>query len=170
MGEGGGGVHVARLNFKTSRVVVQKCLSLNLLSALPSLSQFGRGRLSLVAISFYALSLLFGPCRLSEFTLAGPRNSCYNFSSSIYAFQITLKLRTALKPWAENIKIDTITVQEYFKVLTCKACLSSRLQLWRDCGDSFSVEAAIFFRARGARNTSKIEKFPAFWRMRARDM
>ena len=43
-----------------------------LLSALPSLSQFGRGRLSLVAISFYALSLLFGPCRLLEFTLAGP--------------------------------------------------------------------------------------------------
>ena len=43
-----------------------------LLSALPSLSQFGQGRLSLVAISFYALSLLFGPCHLSEFTLAGP--------------------------------------------------------------------------------------------------
>ena len=42
-----------------------------LLSALPSLSQFGRGRLSLVPISFYALSLLLGPCRLSEFTLAG---------------------------------------------------------------------------------------------------
>ena len=43
-----------------------------LLSALPSLSQFGRGRLSLVTISFYALLLLFGPSRLSEFTLAGP--------------------------------------------------------------------------------------------------
>ena len=43
-----------------------------LLSALPSLSQFDRGRLSLVAISFHALLLLFGPCRLSEFTLAGP--------------------------------------------------------------------------------------------------
>ena len=43
-----------------------------LLSALPSLSQFGQGRLSLVAISFYALLLPFGPCRLSEFTLAGP--------------------------------------------------------------------------------------------------
>ena len=43
-----------------------------LLPALQSLSQFGRGRLSLVAISFYALSLLFGPCRLSEFTLVGP--------------------------------------------------------------------------------------------------
>ena len=43
-----------------------------LLSALPSLSQFRRGTLSLVAISFYVLSLLFGPCRLSEFTLAGP--------------------------------------------------------------------------------------------------
>ena len=44
----------------------------HLLSTLPSLSQFGWGRLSLFAISFYALSLLFGPCRLSEFTLAGP--------------------------------------------------------------------------------------------------
>ena len=43
-----------------------------LLSALSSLSQFGRGRLSLVTISFYALSLLFRPCGLSEFTLAGP--------------------------------------------------------------------------------------------------
>ena len=67
----GGRSHVTRLNFKTSRVGVYKCLSL-LLSALPSLSQFGRGRLSLVTISFLALSLLFGPCRLSEFTLAGP--------------------------------------------------------------------------------------------------
>ena len=37
-----------------------------------SLSQFGRGRLSLVVISFYSVSLLFGLCRLSEFTLAGP--------------------------------------------------------------------------------------------------
>ena len=47
-----------------------------LLLALPSLSQFGRGRLSLVAISFYVLSLLFGPCRLLEFTLAaGPLHS-----------------------------------------------------------------------------------------------
>ena len=44
-----------------------------LLSALPSLLQFGRGRLSLVAISFYSLSLLFGSCRLPEFTLAGPQ-------------------------------------------------------------------------------------------------
>ena len=43
-----------------------------LLSALPSSSQFGRGRLSLVVISFYTLSLLFKPCHLSEFTLAGP--------------------------------------------------------------------------------------------------
>ena len=67
---GGGGSHLARLNFKTSRVGVYKRLSL--IAALPSLSQFGRGRLSLVAISFYALSLLFGPCRLSEFTLVGP--------------------------------------------------------------------------------------------------
>ena len=46
-----------------------------LLSALPSLSQFGWGRMSLVVISFYDLSLLFGPCRLSEFTLAGPHKT-----------------------------------------------------------------------------------------------
>ena len=45
-----------------------------LLSALPSLLQFGQGRLSLVVVSFYVLPLLFGPCRLSEFTLAGPRS------------------------------------------------------------------------------------------------
>ena len=43
-----------------------------LLLALPSLWQFGRGRLSLVTISFYALWLLFGPCHLSEFTVAEP--------------------------------------------------------------------------------------------------
>ena len=50
-------------------VVISAC---RLLSALLSLSQFGRGRLSLVTISFYALLLLFGPSRLLEFTLAGP--------------------------------------------------------------------------------------------------
>ena len=55
-----------------------------LLLALPSLSQFGWGRLSLVEISFYALSLLFGPCHLSEFTLAGPHVIIYiNFSLAI---------------------------------------------------------------------------------------
>ena len=60
-----------------SPVWILKCLvsvfikACRLLLALPSLSQFGQGRLSLVAISFYALLLLFGPCRLSEFTLAG---------------------------------------------------------------------------------------------------
>ena len=43
-----------------------------LLPALQSLSQIGRGRLSLVAVLFYALSLLFGSCRLSELTLVGP--------------------------------------------------------------------------------------------------
>ena len=50
-------------------VVINAC---RLLSGL--LSQFGRGRLSLVAISFHTLSLLFGPWHLSEFTLAGPHN------------------------------------------------------------------------------------------------
>ena len=69
--QGVGGSHVTRLNFKTSRVGVYKCLSL--IVGFAVMSQFGRGRLSLVAILFYALSLLFGPCRLSEFTLAEPR-------------------------------------------------------------------------------------------------
>ena len=61
-GLGGGWSHVARLNFKTSRVGGYKFLLLIV----------GRGRLSLVAISFYTLPLLVGPCRLLEFTLAGP--------------------------------------------------------------------------------------------------
>ena len=59
-------------------VWILKCLvsvfinACRLLWALPTLSQFGQGRLSLVASSFYTQSLLFGPCRLWEFTLAGP--------------------------------------------------------------------------------------------------
>ena len=70
---GGGGVMLPIWILKhLVSVFIDAC---RLLSALPSLSQFGRGRLSLVAISFYALSLLFGPCRLSEFTLAGPLHS-----------------------------------------------------------------------------------------------
>ena len=69
-GGGGGRTHVARLNFKTSRVgVINACC---LLSASPLMLQFGRGRLSLVMISFYVVPLLFKPCRLLEFTLVGP--------------------------------------------------------------------------------------------------
>ena len=60
------------LNFNTFRVVgVYKCLSLIVGFAVTV--AIGRGRLSLVAISCYALSLLFEPCRLSEFSLAGPQ-------------------------------------------------------------------------------------------------
>ena len=55
-----------------------------LLSALPSLSQLGQGRLSLVAISFYELSLLFGPCCLSEFTLAGPHYVVWQFKKILH--------------------------------------------------------------------------------------
>ena len=68
---GRGGSHVACLNFKTSHLVSGFKNACRLLTALPSLWQFGRGRFSLVAILFYALSLLFGPHGLSEFTLAG---------------------------------------------------------------------------------------------------
>ena len=35
----------------------------------------GGERMSFFGISFYVLSLLFGPCRLSEFTLSGPHRS-----------------------------------------------------------------------------------------------
>ena len=59
-------------------VFINACHSL---SALPSLSQFVRGRLSIVEISFYLLLLLFGPSRLSEFTFAGPL--------SIYILQLS---------------------------------------------------------------------------------
>ena len=75
-----GGSHVPRLNLKrlVSVFINARCS----LSALPSLSQFGQGRLSLVAISFYALSLLFGPCRSLEFTLAGPHVSYHSVNLS----------------------------------------------------------------------------------------
>ena len=65
-----GGSYVAHLNFKMSRVGVYKCLSLIVGFAVTVVIWLRRG-LSLVAISFYVLSLLFGPCRLLEFTLAG---------------------------------------------------------------------------------------------------
>ena len=61
---GGGGLF-ARLNYKTPRVYVYKCVSLIV------------GFAVTVAISFYALSLLFGSCRLSDFTLAGPQESLF---------------------------------------------------------------------------------------------
>ena len=68
---GGGGSHVARLNFKTSRVGVYKWSSL-IVGFAVTVAIWPRDVDSLVMISFYVLSLLFGPCRLSEFTLAGP--------------------------------------------------------------------------------------------------
>ena len=67
---GGGGVQCHPSEFENVvSVFINAC---RLLSPFPSLLQFGQGRLSLVTISFYALSLLFRPCCLSEFTLAGP--------------------------------------------------------------------------------------------------
>ena len=81
-GEGGGGpVSPVWILKRFVSVFINAC---RLLSALPSLSQFGRGRLSLVAISFYALSLLFGPCRLSEFTLVGPQKRISGNQTKVY--------------------------------------------------------------------------------------
>ena len=73
--------YVARLNFETSRVGVYNCLSLIVGFAVNL--QFGRGRLSLVAISFYTLSLLFGLWHLSELTLAGPHKTKKPFEVKI---------------------------------------------------------------------------------------
>ena len=86
------------------------------LLALLSLSQFGRGRLSLVAISFYALLLLFGPCRLSEFTLAGPHIS---FSSGLItwwqksAFFIPKNIRSCLAKQGQEVL--QVTVKLWYK-------------------------------------------------------
>ena len=70
-GEGGGPMLPFWILKRLVSVFINAC---RLLSALPSLLQFGQGRLPRVMISFYALPLLFGPCRLSEFTLAVPRS------------------------------------------------------------------------------------------------
>ena len=76
---GGGGGHVARLILK--RLVSVFMNACRLLSVLPSLSQFGRGRLSLVTISFYA-KLLVGiyPGRASRARPAGRIGDFGNFS------------------------------------------------------------------------------------------
>ena len=58
--------HVARLNFKTSHVGVYKCLSL-IVSFAVTVAIWPREVVSCRDL------LLFGPCRLSEFTLAGPQ-------------------------------------------------------------------------------------------------
>ena len=71
-----------------SPVRILKHLVSVFINACRLLSQFGRGRLSLVAISFYAMSLLFGPCRLSEFTLAGPLVKVFNQSVTLSVIQL----------------------------------------------------------------------------------
>ena len=85
-----------------------------LLSALPSLSQFGRGRLSLVPISFYVLSLLLGPCRLSEFTLAGPHvninkkklnfNLCHSILQLFVTYQ-PMRLFTVIQDLVTDLEL-----------------------------------------------------------------
>ena len=83
-----GGSHVACLNVKTSCVGVYKINACRLLSALPSLSQFGRGRLSLVVISSYLLSLIFGPRHQLEFTLTGPQDCPGQQNTTVYALPL----------------------------------------------------------------------------------
>ena len=78
-GEGGGPISPVGILKLLVSVFIN---AFRLLSALPSLLQFRQGRLSLNGISFYALSPLFGPCCLSEFTLAGPHNTLTAFPHS----------------------------------------------------------------------------------------
>ena len=80
------------------RLVVVFINACRLLSALRSLSQFGRGRLSLVAISFYTLSLHLRPCRLSEFTLA--RSLGLKVAATLYKnFLPRVPLQTQINQW-----------------------------------------------------------------------
>ena len=83
---GGGPMSPVWISKRLLSVFINACRLL----ALPSLSQFGRERLSLVTISFYALSLLFGPCRLSEFTLAGPQDN--EFETKENKFKPTIRI------------------------------------------------------------------------------
>ena len=116
-GGGGVGSHVTHLNFKIScvSVFINVC---RLLSALLTLLQFGRGRLSFVTISFYMLSILFGPCRLSEFTLAG---SPISFSSGLttwwqkFAFFIPKNIRSHLAKQGEADSYMQVTVKLWYK-------------------------------------------------------
>ena len=102
---GGGAVSMSPV-WILKRLVSMFINACRLLSALPSLLQFGRGRLSLVGISFYALSLLFGPCRLSEFTLAGPHNTLTAFPHStpmmLYMYDPVMLFHCSYTHWISN--------------------------------------------------------------------
>ena len=87
---GGGPMSPVWILKRLMAVFINAC---RLLLALPSLWQFCGGRLSLVAISFYMLSLLFGPCRLLEFTLAGPLHSTCQQTSPTTPINATYHLR-----------------------------------------------------------------------------
>ena len=67
---GGGGSHVIRLNFKTSRVGVYKCLSL-IVGLAVTVPIWPRKVASCRDFILRAVAT-FWACRLSEFTLAGP--------------------------------------------------------------------------------------------------
>ena len=75
-----------------------------LLSALPSLSQFGQGRLSLVAISFYVLSLLFVgiyPGRASVIALKHPQKRLQVICCEKSNFQLLSYLRRQLPTFCD---------------------------------------------------------------------
>ena len=63
--------------------------------------------MSFVGISFYVLSLLFGPCRLLEFTLSGPlfniqMHKICLFLDFITIISVSLVVKKTLKP--ENFR------------------------------------------------------------------
>ena len=100
-------------------------------SALQSLSQFGWGRFSLVAISFYAVSLLFVSCHLTEFTLAGPlywpsfMNLCpwLNFSWSL------LSAAHAAKSLFDHLIWPTVSASKSWKESKFNRLLLSQIKM-----------------------------------------
>ena len=105
---GGGGSHVA-LNFKTSPVGVYKCLSLIVGFAI-TVTIWPREVVSCRDFIFHFLSLLFRPCCLSEFTLAGPP-PCQLFWPSKMAIHFLIK-----KPLIINTVTYQYGQQPHFKI------------------------------------------------------
>ena len=78
----GGASHFTRLNFKTSRVSGYKCLSL-IVGFAVTVTIWPREVVSCRDFILRAVATFF--CRLSEFTLAGPPETCGSIAMASFA-------------------------------------------------------------------------------------